>query len=137
MKGKLCMTDYNNEPFLRSEHLKRDGEHVAASVLVAGVLTNVPLMRKNKAYSGIALQFEKQDKVLGLNSTNESMMAVVCGDGRCEKWIGKTIRLEVREVVNASGGTEPAIRIMPSPGTKMRSGLVRQLGKPIGGSNAK
>ncbi len=126
---------YTNEPFLRSEHLMRGGDYLSPKLKVAGVISEVPLMRKNKAFKGIALAFEGQEKVLGLGVTNESLMAVVTGESNSAKWIGATVTLEVREVNNASGGTEPAIRIMPEQGTKIRSGLVRQLGKPIGKKN--
>ena len=122
---------YTNEPFLRSEHLLRNGNYCTPKLTVKAVLTGVPLMRKNKAYQGIALVFEKQEKVLGLGNTNESLMAVATGESSPEKWIGQTIILEVREVNSASGGTEPAIRIRPADGTKMRSGLIKQLGKAI------
>jgi len=122
---------YTNEPFLRSEHLMRGGDYVSPKLKVSGVLTDVPLMRKNKTYKGIAVAFEGQDKVLGLGATNESLMAVVTGDSSQSKWIGAMVTLEVREVNSAAGGTEPAIRVMPLAGTKMRSGLVRQLGKAI------
>lgn len=122
------MDKYTNEPFLRSEHLLRDGNYVSPTVEVEAILTDVPLMRKKKAYNGIALKFAKSDKVLGLGITNESLMNVICGDSQPEKWVGKKVKLEVREVNNANGGTEPAIRIMPPAGTKMRSGLARQLG---------
>jgi hypothetical protein len=122
---------YTNEPFLKSEHLKRDGNYVAPKLIVKNVLTGVPLMRKGKPYAGLAIVFEGQEKVLGLNATNESMMAVSTGDSQSSKWIGATITLEVREVNSVAGGTEPAIRIMPPNGTKMRSGLAKQLGKRI------
>jgi hypothetical protein len=122
---------YTNEPFMRSEHLLRGGKYASPTCKVSAVLTGVPLMRKNKSYQGIALQFEGQTKVLGLGVTNESIMAVVAGDSNPQAWIGVAVKIEVREVNSASGGTEPAIRIIPPAGTKMRSGLVRQLGKKI------
>jgi hypothetical protein len=122
---------YSNEPFLRSEHLLRNGNYCCPKLTVKAVLSGVPLMRKNKAYQGIALVFEKQEKVLGLGATNESLMAVATGESAIDKWIGETIVLEVREVNSAGGGTEPAIRIRPPDGTKMRSGLTKQLGKRI------
>jgi len=125
------MTTYTNETFLRSEHLLRDGKYVSPKLTVKAVLSCVPLMRKNKAYQGIALVFEKQEKVLGLGATNESLMAVATGESSFEKWIGQAIVLEVREVNSAGGGTEPAIRIRPPDGVKMRSGLTKQLGKRI------
>lgn len=122
---------YTNEPFLRSEHLLRDKQYVSPKLTIKAVLTGVPLMRKNKTYLGVALQFEKLEQVLGLGVTNESLMCVIAGDGKHDKWIGVVVTLEVREVNSVSGGTEPAIRIMPPKGTKMRSGLLRQLGKKI------
>lgn len=123
------MSDYINQPYLRSEHLLREGKYASPQLKIVDVLHNAPLMRKNKTYQGLALVFEKQEKVLGLGVTNESLLAIVCGDSAPDKWIGHTIRLEVREVQSVSGGTEPAIRIIPESGTKLRSGLVRQLGK--------
>ncbi len=125
------MKKYTNEPFLRSEHLMTNGNYRSVAVEVLDVLSGVPLMRKNKSFPGVALAVTGFDKVLGLGITNESLMAVVCGDADYDKWKGKTIQLEVREVNSATGGTEPAIRIMPPNGCKIRSGLARQLGKSI------
>ena len=123
--------NYQNEPFMRSEHLLRGGKYASPTCKVSAVLNGVPLMRKNKSYQGMALQFEGQTKVLGLGATNESIMAVVAGDSNPQAWIGVAVKLEVREVNSAGGGTEPAIRIIPPSGTKMRSGLVRMLGKKM------
>jgi hypothetical protein len=109
----------------------RDGNYVCPKLIVKDVLTGVPLMRKGKPYAGLAIVFEGQAKVLGLNATNESMMAVSTGDSQSSKWIGATITLEAREVNSVTGGTEPAIRVMPPNGIKMRSGLAKQLGKRI------
>ena len=80
MSEEIKVKAYTNEPFLRSEHLLRDGNYCKPKLTVKAILTGVPLMRKNKAYSGIALVFEKQEKVLGLGNTNESLMAVATGE---------------------------------------------------------
>lgn len=125
------MSNYTNEPFLRSEHLLRNGNYASPKCKITAVLTGVPLMRKNKSYQGMALQFEGQQKVLGLGITNESLMAVIAGDGNPAKWVGVEVQLEVREVNSASGGTEPAIRLMPPKGTLIRQGLKRMLGTKI------
>lgn len=122
---------YTNEPFLRSEHLLRGGNYAAPRRKIAAVLHDVPLMRKNKAYKGMALQFDGEQKVLGLGITNESLMAVIAGDGSPAKWVGVEVQLEVREVNSASGGTEPAIRLMPPKTTLIRQGLKKQLGAKI------
>ena len=125
------MSNYTNEPFLRSEHLLRGGAYASPKCKIAAVLIGVPLMRKNKSFQGMALQFEGQQKVLGLGITNESLMAVIAGDGNPAKWIGVEVQLEVREVNSATGGTEPAIRLMPPKGTLIRQGLKKQLGAKI------
>ena len=125
------MSNYTNEPFLRSEHLLRGGAYAAPKCKIAAVLIGVPLMRKNKSFQGMALQFEGQQKVLGLGITNESLMAVIAGDGNPAKWVGVEVQLEVREVNSATGGTEPAIRLMPPKGTLIRQGLKKQLGAKI------
>lgn len=119
---------YNDEPYLRSEDLLFDGVYKKIAVKIEAVLTEAKLNRKNKSYSGLALRFADKEKVLGLGLTNESLIKAITGDARPEKWLGHTINLEVREVRSANGGTEPAIRIMPEKGTRLRSGLIRQLG---------
>lgn len=123
------MKKYTTEVFLRSEHRLKDGAYIDRECVIEDVLTDVPLMRKQKAFAGIALKFKDMDEVLGLGITNHSLVIVICGDRRPETWIGKTVTIEVREVRSLTGGTEPAIRIMPPKGTVMRSGLVRQLGE--------
>lgn len=125
------MSDYINQPYLKSEHLMRDGEHVSPTLRIVDVLYGAPMVRKGKAFGGIALVFEGKEKVLGLNISNEGLASVACGDGDADKWIGKTIRIEVRDVPYADGTTGPAIRIMPESGTKLRPGLVKALGKAM------
>ena len=124
---------YTNEPFLKSEHLKRDGNYVTPKLNVTGVLTGVPMVRKGKEYFGVALVFSGQEKVLGLNATNEGLMAVLAGDSRPEKWVGHSVTLEAREVNSqgVKGATEHGIRIRTPEGTKLRSGLRNHLGKAI------
>lgn len=119
---------YNDEPYLRSEDLLIDGVYKTITAKIESVLTEAKLNRRNKTYLGFALKFEGKEKVLGLGLTNESLLKAITGDARPEKWIGHTVTLEVREVRSATGGTEPAIRIMPEKGTRLRSGLIRQLG---------
>ena len=128
---KPKMTQYTNEPYLRAEHLLRDGNYLKPTLKVIDVLEGAPLTRKLKPYAGIALKFENQAKVLGLGQTNESLMACVCQDATPSSWIGRSIVIEVREVRSPRGGTEPAIRIMPQEACSMRGGLFRELGNPI------
>lgn len=127
---------YINEPYLRAEHLLVDGRYKPFELVVCGVLTDAPLQRKLQAAKGVALVFQSQsgkpvEKVLGLGQTNESLMTVIAGDSRPEKWIGQKVRLEVRKVRKAErgGGNQPAIRIIPPAGTELRSGLAKELGE--------
>jgi len=128
---KTELSKYTNEPYLRAEHLLRDGNYLRPTLTVVAVLEGAPLTRKLKPYAGLALKFEGQATVLGLGQTNESLMACVCQDATPASWIGRSIVIEVREVRSPSGGTEPAIRIMPQEAVPMRSGLAREMGKAI------
>lgn len=132
----MTVTKYTNEPYLRAEHLLVNNAYKAFELKVVAVLTDAPLQRKLQSCKGVALKFESMDgkpvgKVLGLGSTNESLMTVIAGDSRHEQWVGKKVRLEVRQVRSAErgGGKQPAIRIMPPPGTEIRSGLAKELGE--------
>lgn len=127
------MAEYNDEPYLRSEDLLVGGKYVTATVEIEEVLEGCPLTRKLKEHKGIALKLKGKEKVLGLGLTNEQLLKVVCGDCRPSEWKGKTIKLEVRKVRGKTRGTtQPAIRIMPPPGTEMRSGLIKELGESYG-----
>ena len=120
---------YNNEPYLRAEDLLVDGKYQSPTLEIEAVVYGCPLTRKLKPCEGLGLKFKGREKVLGLGTTNESLMKVIAGDARPESWNGKKITLEVRMVQGQQKGeTQPAIRIIPPSGTVMRSGLVRQLG---------
>jgi hypothetical protein len=126
----MTVTKFTNEQYLRAEHLLVDGQYKAFVMEIAGVLTDAPLQRKLQSTKGLALKFAKTDKVLGLGQTNESLITVIAGDSRPEKWVGLKVRLEVRKVRKAGGGgTQPAIRIIPPVGTELRSGLAKELGE--------
>ena len=123
------MVKYTNEAYLRAEDMLRGGEYQSMELEIADVVTECPLMRKNATFNGIGLAFKGASKVLGLGITNESLVKVVTGESNPKEWIGKKVTLEVREVRAATGGTTPAIRIIPKDGTKMRANLSKQLGK--------
>lgn len=123
------MDKYNGEEYLKSEHLMKENAYQTWTLEIENVLEGCPMMRGNKKYEGLGLKFKGAKKVLGLVKTNESLCIVTCGDANPEKWIGHKVTLEVREVRDVSGGTTPAIRIIPPKGTSIRTGLVRHLGK--------
>ena len=144
------MKPYNNEPYLRSEHLLHNGKHGSPVLEIEEIISGCPMqkfVKKNGKESTVevqklALKFAGKEKILGLNATNEGICASLLGDGNPEKWIGKKVRLEVRSIHSAGGGkgeNEPAIRIMPTAAEmcKLRRGLARMLGKPMTYENGK
>jgi hypothetical protein len=124
------MGKYNDEPYLRSEDLLRDGKYLGATLEIEDVLEGAPITRKLKPIQGLALKFKGRDKVLGLGATNEALCKTIFGDTRHQTWIGKSVTIAVRRVRGMrKGETQPAIRIIPPPGTEVRSGLARELGE--------
>ena len=120
---------YKDEPYLRAEHLLRDGKYKAATVEIADVVYDCPGKKGDKDKMMKGLAFVGSDKVLGLNTTNESLVCWQTGDNRPDKWIGKKIQLVVRLVRNKKL-EEPAIRVWPStpvPNVRIRD----QMGKEI------
>lgn len=109
----MTTRQYNDEPYLRAEHLLRNGRYQSAVVEIAAVVLNCPVKKgdKDKLTKGVA--FVGTDKVLGLNVTNESLICFQVGEGKPEKWVGHKIQLVVRLVRNKKL-MEPAIRVWPS-----------------------
>lgn len=122
---------YKDEPYLRSEHLLRDGKYQAVTVEIADVVFNCPGKKgeKDKLMKGLA--FVGTDKVLGLNVTNESLVCLQTGHGKPEAWIGHKIQLVVRLISNKKLKVdEPAIRVWPAK--PIPNGRIRdQMGKEI------
>lgn len=122
---------YKDEPYLRAEHLLKDGRYVSCVVEIADVVYECPGKKGNKDKLMKGLAFKGSDKVLGLNVTNESLVSIQTGQGKPENWIGHKIQLVVRLVPNRTNKTdEPAIRIWPSK--PVPNGRIRdQMGKEI------
>jgi hypothetical protein len=122
---------YKDEPYLRSEHLLKDGKYQSVIVEIADVVFNCPGKKgeKDKMMKGLA--FVGTDKVLGLNVTNESLVCLQTGHGNPEKWIGHKVQLVARLIANKKLKVdEPAIRIWPSK--PIPNGRIRdQMGKEI------
>lgn len=108
---------YKDEPYLRAEHLLRDGKYHSVIVEIADVIWNCPGKKGDKDKLMKGLSFVGTDKVLGLNATNESLVCLQTGHGNPDKWAGNKIQLVVRLVPRYVGKTkveEPAIRVWPS-----------------------
>lgn len=122
---------YKDEPYLRSEHLLRDGKYQAVDVTIADVVYDCPGKKgeKNKLMKGLA--FVGTDKVLGLNVTNESLICVQTGHGKPDNWIGHKIQLVVRLIDDKRKKVEePAIRVWPSkpiPNGRIRDQMGREI----------
>ena len=121
---------YNNEEYLRAEHLLKDGKYKSVQLPIEAVLEGCPLQKKLEPTQGFAIRFKGATKVLGLGTTNFSLACASTGESDPAKWIGKTLRIEVRKVRGKTKGTtQPAIRIIPPDGTEIRSGLAKELGE--------
>ena len=110
----MTRRQYKDEPYLRSEHLLCDGKYKSVVVEIADVIFNCPGKKgdKDKLMKGLA--FVGTDKVLGLNTTNESLVCIHIGHGNPDKWIGQKIQLVVRlasRYVKKQLVKEPAIRV--------------------------
>jgi len=123
----MTLTPYNNEDYMRSEDLLRDGKYITFTGKIEAVIDGCPLTRRLKKVNGLGIKFVGAHKILGLGLSNESMLKAALGDARPDTWIGKEITLQVRKV-RAQSGTQPAIRIMPPKGMEIRSGLAKELG---------
>lgn len=120
---------YNDEPYLRAEHLLRDGKYQAVTVEIADIVYECPSKKGDRDGIMKGLAFVGTDKVLGLKPTNESLLCIQTGNGKPESWIGHKIQLVVRIVRNKKL-VEPAIRIWPSK--PVPNGRIRdQMGKEI------
>ena len=126
-----CERPYNDDPYLRSEHLFRDGKYIAVKVTIDKVVTNCPGKKGNKDTIMLGVAFTNSDKVLGLNRTNESLICWETGEGNRKKWVGKEITLCVRLIEDKRKKVkEPAIRVWPTkphPNNRVRE----QMGEEI------
>lgn len=126
----MTLQRWNNEDYLRSEDMLREGKYIPRTLKIEAVIEGCPLTRRLKKVEGLALKFAGANKILGLGLTNEALVKAITGDARPEKWIGCEVTLAVRRVRSATGGDgQPAIRIMPPKGMAIRSGLAKELGE--------
>lgn len=124
---------YNDEPYLRSEHLLKGGKYNAVSVEIEDIVHDCPGKKGDKDKIMLGLAFKNATKILGLNKTNESLVCIEAGSGNPADWIGKKIMLVVRLIPNKRQKTEePAIRIWPScDHKKLRAQVRDNLGQPV------
>lgn len=118
---------YAGERYLRADHLMKGGKFIAVKVKIADVVHGLPakIMGKDNADptgKGVkympGLLFEGKEKLLGLNTTNESNLCWETGEGNWPGWIGKEILLVVRLVKSYNAQKRafeeiPCIRIWP------------------------
>lgn len=124
---------YNDEPYLRSEHLLKNGKYHAVSVEIEDIVHDCPGKNGEKDKIMMGLAFKNATKILGLNKTNESLVCIETGSGNPTDWIGKKIMLVVRLIANKRQKTvEPAIRVWPScDHKKLRAQVRDNLGQPV------
>ena len=121
--------------FLYAEDLLVDGEYKSPEVVISEVHKPGTLETdqgdNSRPIDEWAISFEKATKILVLCSkTNIKLIHIVTGVSleNSDAWIGKKIKLGVR-IVPAFGAEEPAIRVLPPIGTKLRRGIKKHLGR--------
>lgn len=122
---------YKSEPYLRAEHLLKDGRYASPMIQIKDIVYDCPKKKIGSPEMGkmIGLAIEGTDKVLGLCATNESLVAFILGNGHPPTWIGKKVQLVVRLAGNKK---EPAIRVWPGRDNPHPNNRVReQMGDPI------
>lgn len=122
---------YKSEPYLRAEHLLKDGRYASPMIQIKDIVYDCPKKKIGSPEMGkmIGLAIEGTDKVLGLCATNESLVAFILGNGHPPTWIGKKVQLVVRLAGNKK---EPAIRVWPGKDNPHPNNRVReQMGDPI------
>lgn len=114
--------------FLYSEDFIKGGEYVTATLTIAEILppNTVPAADKKMIDKPI-MRFEKTERMLVLNRTNQQMVPYATGKALSE-CSGAKVTLEVRNIKSFGGVTEPAIRIVPPAGVKVRKKLAERLG---------
>lgn len=110
---------YQNERYLRSEHLMSGGKYLSVTWTIKDVVFDCPAKRmgaqkgEESTSKMPGIEFvEAPGYVLGLCKTNESMLCMVTGEGHPSKWIGKKIQIVVRLIADRKTKTDiPALRI--------------------------
>lgn len=122
---------FKSEPYLRAEHLLKDGKYVSALIEIVDIVYDCPKKKLGSTEMGkmLGLAIKGTDKILGLCATNEGMVAHITGCGNPPDWIGKKVQLVVRLAGNKK---EPAIRVWPGRGNPHPNNRVReQMGEEI------
>lgn len=125
------MRPYNDEPYLRAEHILHKGKYTARRVEIADVIFSCIGQKgtKTKKMNGIAIK--GSDKVLGLNATNESVISWDLGEAFSDAWVGRSIMIVARLVYDKKEKRDiPALRVWPRkphPSDRVRM----QMGKEI------
>ena len=118
---------YAGERYLRADHLMKGGKFIAVKVKIEAVVHGLPAKIMGKDASDATgkgvkympgLVFEGKEKVMGLNTSNESLLCWETGEGNWPGWIGKEILLVVRLVKSYNAQKRafediPCIRIWP------------------------
>lgn len=122
-------TESYGSRFLYSEDLLHKQQYMDANVIVQEVFEPGSLKAADgRVIDKWTLRFEGKEKMLVIGKTNTSIIHHIVGEPPGPEWIGKQIRLQVREV-EAFGEIVPAIRVMPPNGCMIRRSLIKRLGK--------
>ena len=119
----------DRQQFLYAEDLIHNGRFNTAKVTIEEVIPPDTLRSADKKLiDKTTLRFVGKDKLLILCKTNEQVLRYVTGEGP-ERWAGHRINIQAR-TVQAFGSETVALRVMPTPGQKIRKAIADRLGKP-------
>lgn len=114
--------------FLYSEDLMQHGEYKTFTLEIAEVIAaNTVKSADGKMIDKPILRFVGAERMLVLNRTNQSAIPYATGQA-IRDCVGHKVTLEVRDVKSFGGIIEPAIRIMPPEGVKVRKKLAERMG---------
>lgn len=125
--------DQYGSRFLYSEDLIIGGEYAKPTLEISEVYerNTIPSVKNEGSFiDQRVISFKGKSKLLGINHNMERVLQAVTGEPFGKGWIGKKVRLEVREIIH-KGKPSPAIRVMPIVGQLLRPNLIISLGKPL------
>lgn len=123
---------YGNR-FLYSEDLIADNKYQSPTVEIEQVFergTIASEKEEGKFINQRIIKFKGKEKLWGINVNIERIIHTVVGEPFGDKWVGKSIKLAVRQV-KLKGQFVPAIRAIPPAGTVLRPSVIQSLGQPI------
>jgi len=126
----------NDPMFIYADNLVKDGCWVSPTVTIEKVIPENTIRAANKRLvEKPTMKFKESDKMLVLNTTNESLLRLQFGSSDYTKWVGKKVTIEPRRIAEAFGETDvPVIRVALPEDIPVPFRLRRHMGKKLSGA---